>query len=257
MVDAILSFWEWILGIGAAIGFGGGAFVILRKKLFDKASNPSIENLAVVRTIAGPAAKEFGLILEDQLKAWRLNNLINISERITRISNEKGLTRENLRSFNKSIGLQMLEKASYEEDTELQEMWANLMIAAASGDDDDGDDPADFYKTLSHILADMSKWDCQLLSVVVEEGIDSQDDEGQFVASPLTLDYLVQNGNMPSGRVYVHIERLISLGLVTKEIKAPLQTGGPLGLQHAYIPSMLGLNLYLCCGNNPRWYESQ
>ena len=256
MVDAILSFWEWILGIVAAIGLGGGAFAILRKKLFDKASNPSIENLAVVRTVAGPAAKEVGLILEDQLKSWRLNNLINISERITRISNEKGLTRENLRALNKSIGLQMLEKASYEEDTELQEMWANLMITAASGNDDD--DPADFYKTLSHILADMSKWDCQLLSVVVEEGIDSQDAEGQFVASPLTLDCLVQNGNMPSaGRVYVHIERLISLGLVTKEIKAPLEAGGPLGLQHAYIPSMLGLNLYLCCGNNPRWYESQ
>ena len=79
----------------------------------------------------------------------------------------------------------MLEEASYEEDYESQEVWANLMIHATSAyADDDGDDPTDSYKTLSHILADMSKWDCQFLSVVVEEGTDSQDAEGQFLASP-------------------------------------------------------------------------
>ena len=36
----------------------------------------------------------------------------------------------------------------------------------------------------------------------------------------------------------------MSSKVYNSQIKAPLEPGGQLGLQHAYIPSMFGLNLY-------------
>ena len=192
-------------------------------------------------------------MLSEQVKAWRMNNLIGISQKFDRICREKGLNRGDLHALSIAVGLPMLEQASNEEDDKLQEMWANLMVSATS---DPLEDSGDLYKTWANILSQMSWWDCQLLSVVVEEGISSMGCEG-MISNPLSDEDIEQNAGMPSVRVNMHLQKLVSLGLVHRDPTTPLKPGGPIGLQHAYIPTHLGMNMYMNCGNIPKWYEDR
>ena len=124
--------------------------------------------LSVVRAVSGEASKELGLMVSDQIKAWRLSNLVRISEKFDRICLERNIQRNDLQALGMSIGLPMLEKASYEEDGELQGMWANLMVSAMTENSDD--EGGDLYKTWTNILSMMSKWDCQLFANCCRRG---------------------------------------------------------------------------------------
>ena len=248
-----MEIWGWI----AATLVGTVTLVLgwLRwgKSLMSGKGDAATSELSVVRAVSGEASKELGLMVSDQIKAWRLGNLVRISEKFDRICLEKSIRKDDLHSLSISIGLPMLEKATYEEDDELQELWANLMVSAMT--DDSNDETGDLYKTSTNILAMMSKWDCQLLTTIIEMGIKEQTAEG-LVANPLTRDDLVPISKLSRIMVDIHLDKLLSLGLVSKEVKTPLETGGPTGLKYVYIPTLLGANMYVVCGNKPRWMEN-
>ena len=253
--------WQWIDSVlgglaGAGIGFVAvrGWFWLGRNKESQR-DGAHAGTLSVVRAIAGPASNELGLILSDRVKAWRMNNLIRVSEKFDRICDEKGLNRHDLQSLTIAVGLPMLERASYEEDDELQEMWANLMVSATSNTDP-SEDSKDLYRTWVNILSQMSRWDCRLLSAVIEEGISGME-EGVMLSSPLSDEDVREVADMPRIRVDIHLQKLASLGLVYRDPKTPLETGGPTGLQYAYTPTHLGMNMYMACGNVPKWFEGQ
>lgn len=43
------------------------------------------------------------------------------------------------------------------------------------------------------------------------------------------------------------------LGLIYRDPKVPLETGGPVGVKYVYAPTLLGINMYAACGNTPEW----
>jgi len=257
MLDAVLWVWEWLANIwGWIAGACGGVAATLgwfrwRRKKATVGADAETTELSVVRAIAGPGAHELGLVLSDRVKFWRLNNLISISEKFDRICEEKNLSSANLRSLTIAVGLPMLEHAANEEEDELQELWANLMVSATA-DHESLEDSGDLYRTWTNMLAAMSKWDCRLLSTLVEEGIAGMSDE-ELRTNPLTQDEVHQVAGMPSARVGIHLEKLVSLGLIYRDPKTPLKTGGPIGLQYAYAPTLMGINMYSACGNTPKW----
>lgn len=252
ILETLLGIWEWIAGsLVGLVALVWGWLRWGRNLLSDKGGSTTSE-LSVVRAVAGEASNELGLMISDQIKAWRLNNLIRISEKFERIRREKKIRSDELQSLSMSIGLPMLEKATYEDDDELQEMWANLMISALTDDSDQ--DGGDLYKTWIDILSRMSKWDCQLFATIIEEGIREQTADG-LIANPLTRDDLLMMSEFPQIRVDIHLDKLLSLGLISKELHTPLQSGGATGFQHSYIPTLLGGNMYVVCGNRPKWMK--
>ena len=259
MPDTVLLLWEWVLDIwGWIAGACAGVAATLgwlrwRQTKKSTSSNANTTELDVVRAIAGPSARELGLALSDRVKYWRLNNLIGISEKFNRICQERNLNPANLRPLTMAVGLPMLENAANEEEDELQELWANLMVSATAGSDST-DDSGDLYRTWTNLLAAMSKWDCRLLSTLVEEGIASMSDEG-LQSSPMTQNEVCQLAEMARVRVDLHLEKLVSLGLVYRDPKTPLKTGGPTGLQYVYAPTLMGINMYSACGNTPKWSQ--
>ena len=260
MPDPVLWVWEWVVNVwGWIAGAFGGAAATLgwlrwRHKKPSTGGDVGTTELSVVRAIAGPGSRELGMVLSDRVKFWRLNNLISISEKFDRICKEKNLSPTNLRSLTIAVGLPMLEHAANEEEDELQELWANLMVSATTNSES-LEDSGDLYKTWTNMLAAMSKWDCRLLSTLVEEGIAGSSDDG-IQSKPLTQDEVRQAAEMPRVRVDLHLEKLVSLGLVYRDPKTPLKTGGPIGLQYAYAPTLMGINMYVACGNTPQWAEN-
>ena len=261
MQEVASIIWQWIDSVLAGLAGAGICFAAVRG-WFWLGRNKELQrdgthagSLSVVRAIAGPASSELGLMLSDRVKAWRMNNLIRVSEKFDRICDERGLNRYDLQSLSIDVGLPMLERASYEDDEELQEMWAKLMVSATS-DTDPSEDSRDLYRTWTNILSQMSRWDCRLLSTVIEEGISGME-EGDMLTSPLSDDDVREVVDMPRIRVDIHLQKLALLGLVYRDPKTPLKTGGPTGLQYAYTPTHLGMNMYMACGNVPKWFESQ
>ena len=257
MPELFSSAWGWLTEVwGWIVGVCGGVAAVLSWFRWGRRKQPNDDDtgttdLSVVRAIAGPVARELGIALSDRVKSWRLNNLISTSERFDRICKEKDLRPENLRPLTIAVGLPMLEHAANEEEEELQEAWANLMVSATTNSESQ-EDSGDLYKTWSNILAAMSKWDCRLLSTVVEKGIAGRDDEA-IQSNPLSQEDIMQAAGMPEVRVDIHLEKLVSLGLVYRDPKTPLKTGGPTGLQYAYTPTLMGINMYVACGNTPQW----
>ena len=250
-VETMASIWEWLAAaIIMVAGMRGWFWWRGKKELGEEGEKAS--DLSVVRAIAGPGSKELGLMLSDRVKSWRLGNLISISEKFERIFREKGLDSSDLRSLSMSVGLPMLEHASNAEDDDLQDMWANLLVSATSDPDSD-EDSRDLYKTWANVLSQMTRRDCQLLGLVVEDGISGMDADGGMQANPLSQEHVQQAADMPRVVVDVHLEKLTSLGLIYRDIQPFLTTGGPTGWQHAYTPTFLGMNLYANCGNSPSW----
>ena len=252
MLETLLEIWEWI----AASLLGIVTLVLgwLRwgKRLMSGKGDATTSELSVVRAVSGEASKELGLMISDQVKAWRLSNLVRISEKFDRICLDKKIQRNDLQALGISIGLPMLEKATYEEDDELQEMWANLMVSAMT--DDSSDDIGDLYRTWTDTLSRMSKWDCRLMVTIVERGITEHTPDG-FTGNPLTRDDLLTMSEIPPNRMDIHLDKLLSLGLISKEVANPFQTGDSARLEHIYVPTVLGVNLYVICGNRPKWLK--
>ena len=211
-------------------------------------------NLSLVRDIAGPASREFGLLVSDQIKYWRLKNLVRISEKYEELKRERGLSGGSIRHLRMSVGLPILEKASFEDDDELQQLWANLILSATSSKESYEDVDAN-HKTFANALHSMSKVDCKVLEAVVERGVSSQGSEG-IRLNDLTEEDVQRETKVPLKYLGMPLEKLVSLGLAYRDIKSPLELGGPLGLKHIYAPTLLGINMYEACGNAPKWAEA-
>ena len=260
MPDIVLWIWEWVVNVWGWIGGAcGGVAATLgwlrwRNKKPSTGGDVGSAELSVVRAIAGPSIHELGMVLSDRVKLWRLENLIHISEKFERICKEKNLCPTNLRPLTMAVGLPMLEHAANEEEDELQELWANLMVSATTNSES-LEDEADLYKTWTNTLALMSIWDCRLLSTVVEEGIADWND-GRINPKNLTQEEVREAAGMARWRVDIHLEKLVSLGLVSRDLKVPLRKGGATGFEQAYAPTLMGMNLYVACGNSPQWMEN-
>ena len=89
-----MEIWGWI----AATLVGTVTLVLgwLRwgKSLMSGKGDAATSELSVVRAVSGEASKELGLMVSDQIKAWRLGNLVRISEKFDRICLEKSIRKD-------------------------------------------------------------------------------------------------------------------------------------------------------------------
>lgn len=84
---------------------------------------------SIVKTLAGPAAEEIGLSFRDSVQVWRLKRQVRYFKRVETICAEAGIKPQSVKL---SLLFDVMERATLEEDDELQDLWANLLANAAN-----------------------------------------------------------------------------------------------------------------------------
>jgi hypothetical protein len=107
--------------------------------------------------IRGPASELIGM-LEDYLKVVRFERRVRLWDRVRNIQIEKGMPGPT-RKIPLNIGLPLLENATLEEDDDLQDVWARLLVNSA--DASNGIEPR---RAFSSVLAEMTARDVQNLA---------------------------------------------------------------------------------------------
>lgn len=87
---------------------------------------------AFLSKICSPAGEEFGFLLRDHVRAWRIGNLVRIIEK------SKGLLAFDPITFelkaSPRVVWKILENGSWTEDEKLQNMWAGLLACSCTED---------------------------------------------------------------------------------------------------------------------------
>jgi hypothetical protein len=81
-----------------------------------------------VRRIFGPAASEVGEALADHFRAYRARNMRQILEKAQLLAEGN-----KIEALPPRFSIPLIESASLEDDPDLQEMWASLLVSAARG----------------------------------------------------------------------------------------------------------------------------
>jgi hypothetical protein len=152
----------------------GEAIKISVEKSFEAAQS-------VLSRICLPAAEELGLMFQDKVRYWRLNNIIKIiqkSEGKMDFDNEK-LTL----SAHPRVVKEIMENGSWCDDETLQDMWAGLI--ASSCDKNDGEDiNLLFVNTLKNLTSNQAK----ILNYICENCPMEVDKNGFIYANHIDLD---------------------------------------------------------------------
>lgn len=125
----------------------------------DQTVQKSLEGIeGFLQLVCKPALGEIGLLLQDQVRYWRLNNVIKMLEKAKgKLKFEDGELR--LKSHPR-VGLAIIENSSFIDNEELQEMWAGLFASSCteSGNDDENLIFIDLLKQLTTAQAQILKY---------------------------------------------------------------------------------------------------
>ena len=158
-----------------------------------------------------------------------------------------------------SVGLPLLEKASYQDNDFLQERWAHL-IANSLRSDDQSKDSFSIDITYVEILNQFSQLDCEILEYIVENGVESRD-EKTGVMNGVGLDPDDIKKAHPNSLAQISLEKIISLGCAASVMKAQMDGSGGNGYgawAHEIVITFIGVNLYISAsGKRPKWLAEE
>ena len=206
----------------------------------------------LINNLLGPTATEIGEIGGDFARFWRLKNLARLAPKVRRCMEELGVDEE--RFLEPSVGLPMLEAASYQDDSYLQDRWANLIagtLANAGGETD-----FNLAPTYVAILRQLSRPDCELLEFLAENGVAGVNEDGSYEPNGFDLGELEERFDRRI--THISVEKLVTLGVLQRVMKKPLTTGPtPSGFAEDIVPTIIGLNFYVAAsGKLPGWFPT-
>jgi len=120
---------------------------------FDAALKPFTD---LIMKIAGPAADEIGLTLQDQVKVFRLKRQLRLLERVKEMLGDREPQRVPLKLFQ-----EVVENASVEESDDLQDRWAALLANAAL-------DADSVHPAFIEVLKQLTPQEARLLDLISE-----------------------------------------------------------------------------------------
>lgn len=85
-----------------------------------------------LRRAFGDAITEFSNMLSDQMRYWRFTNLLRIREKVDRLASEHNVPDALFQALPFGDAMRTLEAASQEDEPDVQELWAGLIVRAAS-----------------------------------------------------------------------------------------------------------------------------
>jgi hypothetical protein len=193
--------------------------------------------------VSGPAGEIVGM-LWDHLKVVRFERQIRLRDRVHHFLTERSMDSPT-RTIPLKIGLPLLDHATLEEDDELQDIWARLLING--GDANSG---VELRKAFVSILADLSAFDAQLLAVIA--AAPNADTTGVltfYLPGAVLPPVEGQAPPGPSEAVAVALWNLVRLACVT-----PATGWGGTHIGHVFL-SPLGKAFVTACSSSPRKLE--
>ena len=194
----------------------------------------------ISRFISGPLEQGIG-IFEDKLKYMRWERQVAIMDKVNRKMAERGLDGPT-QTVPLKITIPLLQAASMEDEDDLQELWANLLVNAA--DKESEIEPRHAYISL---LKDLTNFDAQILEKLYSNSIDLGE---QIYTWQLPDEISMEKPNdlnpftYPTGEVLLSLEALCRLGLLEPIGLAGVRIGP--GVRCVF-KTTLGLNFYKAC----------
>ena len=176
------------------------------------------------RFFSGPAREVVG-ILEDYVKVVRFERRVRLAGRVRKVLIEKGMTGPT-RKIPLNIAVPLLENATLEEDDDLLEVWARLLVNGS-----DAGSGIELRRAFVSVLAEMTSLDVRSLAQI-ESAAKLNAESGSngvwtyelperalpFVDGP---DY----DSAPSPEVAISLGNLERLGCIISSNQTPVRTG--------------------------------
>jgi len=184
-----------------------------------------------------PAAEEFGLMLQDKVKAWRSNNAVAILAAAERKLSQKDCGEAV--AVHPRMVFTAMENGSWTDCALLHEMWGGVLASSASADGKD-DSNLIYTTILSQLTSSQAKiiaYACEVVGKrITPPGLIFP--EGNVFVKPDEL--LRLSGSSDVHVLDVELDRLRSLDLIA--------SGFSYGQEQADItPTALALNMYVRC----------
>ncbi len=162
----------------------------------------------VSRFIGGSLAQGFGII-EDKLKYVRWERQVRLIDRANLFMKERG-SKVMITPVPLKVAIPIFEAASLEEDDDLQDLWARLLVNAA-----DADSGIQVNRGLVSILQDFSQMEARLLQAIY----DAPQVEGGVPTKALPDEYVQPveeetDRGLPPEQVQIGVWNLMRLGCV-------------------------------------------
>ena len=193
------------------------------------------------RVFKGPIVELVG-ILQDRLKFARWERQLAMFDKTQRIMAARGL-KVPTRELPLNFVVPLLTSAVLEEDDELQEIWARLLVNAGNATTE-----MELRTAYVQILRGMSAFDVGNLAKLAEAALTAPKAD-QIYVTTINLPYSSEvspntfpNGTALSREVGISVANLIRLGCVA----APSGFGGGVNFFHVVVTD-LGLALYEAC----------
>lgn len=108
-----------------------------------------------------PGLQELGYLMRDEVRKWRLNNILRVLEKAKGKMNFDG--KELNLTANARVGLSIMEECSNVDNEELQDLWAGLFVSSCTPDgaDDSNLIFVDLLKRMSSIQARIIEFACR------------------------------------------------------------------------------------------------
>lgn len=211
-------------------------------KAVAETSGKALDILMGLGQIVKPPADELAGILCDRLKFVRWKGQVALFEKSRKIMEERGLTRAT-RELPLNFAIPLLTHAFLEEDDDLQDAWARLLVNAG-----DASTEIELRVAYVSILNGMSAFDIKNLSVIAKASLEVPE-KGYLP--------IIETWNLPSfARVHEETSRDtgtvskdlgISLGLNRLGCAAPAYGFGGMAIFQLMSVTHLGRALYLAC----------
>jgi hypothetical protein len=192
---------------------------------------------AFLSRICLPAAEEFGLLLQDRVRAWRAGNTVRVVAAAQAYAERYRPDQES--HAHPRLVATILEHGSWSDDSTLQQLWGGLLTSSCS--EDGRDDSNLIFVTL---LSQLTALQVRLLAYGCEKCQKMVTPSGLIMPIPgLYVDIPTLNsiaGTADLHRIDRELDHLRGLELIQMGIHAVMQTID-------LTPSALALNLYVRC----------
>ncbi len=155
--------------------------------------------------IAGPAAEEVGLLLQDKVKIYRFRNQLKVLAKAQKMLDDAGVSPASvpLRTL-----LPLLEGAALEEEDDLSIKWAALLANAATPNS-----PLLIYPSFPHILSQLSPRDARVLDAIYNLALQLGLGPGQWAERGGNRESIMQIMGMSPEEFDLVTDNLTRLGL--------------------------------------------
>ena len=219
----------------------------------NKIVSKSVEGIeGFLKVVCVPALEEFGLLLKDKVRNWRLNNIISILEKA---KGKLEFEKDQLQMYaHPRVALAIIDNGSLNDNEEVQDMWAGLFASSCTktGQDDENLIFVDLLKQLTVCEARILKYSCEKSRKILYEN-------GLVVGDYFPIDcktLIEQSGIFEIHRLDRELDHLRSLQLIGSGFGGGFNASDK-NLTADITPTALALNLYVKSqGHNtdPRFY---